>query len=405
MPPLVQTYGEDLLLIAHSLPQFLEYAETIARYLADMGMSLNVGKCAYATTTCIPSTLVHMDPNNAVAPWVCPTAKSTVRYLGLRLDLKGMASIKEKHVLRCEAILGWCKNTLGPACVPHEVMAAVGGIVRYAAPCLSVTTEEVVPTGVIRSRVPGLEIIRAAAYLLHTPPSGLMVHVVDASIIGEPLRRAHEALYRGIKGPTSHFINLHVLNWVVEGLHRPPRRVGAPHHCVVRQSSHLAAVPLEEPDFTALHPKAQSVHLMLPKEHATLLVPNEAGVLEPPVPSMRALQQVREAVWGSLRARTRVHTPLVGACELVPLGTVRHGPTHQDLLRARDGRLPTMSVMQRWRQKNPRLKGRGGCTGTVCEGRGVQSGSASRRQGHGVHVLEGARMRVHGVPTGVSGPG
>ena len=43
--------------------------------------------------------------------------------------------MKEKHVLRCEALLGWYKNRLGPASVPHEVMAAVvGGIVRYAAP-------------------------------------------------------------------------------------------------------------------------------------------------------------------------------------------------------------------------------------------------------------------------------
>ena len=90
---------------------------------------------------------------------------------------------------------------------------------------------------------------------------------------------------------------------------------------------------------------------MLPKEHATLLVPNEGGVLEPHVPSMRALQHVREAVWASLAARTRVHTPLAGACEVVPLGTVHHGPTHRDLLWARDGRLPTMQVMQQWRQK------------------------------------------------------
>ena len=50
MPPLVQAYCDDLVLIAHSLPQFLEYAAAIARYLTDMGMSLNVGKCAYANT-------------------------------------------------------------------------------------------------------------------------------------------------------------------------------------------------------------------------------------------------------------------------------------------------------------------------------------------------------------------
>ena len=145
MPPLVQAYCDDLLLIAHSLPQFLEYAAAIAQYLTDMGMSLNVGKCAYANTARIPSIMVCLNPGNAAAPWVCLRAKGTVPYLGLRLDPRGIASMKEKHVLRCEALLGWCKNTLGPASVPHEVMAAVvRGIVRYVAPYLSDTAEAVV---------------------------------------------------------------------------------------------------------------------------------------------------------------------------------------------------------------------------------------------------------------------
>ena len=146
-------------------------------------------------------------------------------------------------------------------------------------------------------------------------------------------------------------MNQHAWNWIVEGLRRLPRRVGGPHHRVVRQSSHLAAVPLEEPDFAAAHAKAPPVHLLLPKEHATLLVPKEDGVLEPHVPSMQALQQVRKAVWNSVAARTRAHMLLAGACEVVPLGAVHHGPTNRDLLRARDGRLPTMEVMRRWRQK------------------------------------------------------
>ena len=115
------------------------------------------------------------------------------------------------------------------------------------------------------------------------------MHVVDASIIGAQLCSAQEALCRGIKGPTSHFINQHALNWLVERLCRLPRRVGGPHHWVVRQSSHLAAVLLEEPNFAAAHTKAPPVHLLLPKEHTTLLVPNEGGVLEPHVPSLRAL--------------------------------------------------------------------------------------------------------------------
>ena len=145
VPPLVQAYCDDLLLITHSLPQFLEYAAAIARYLTDMGMSLNVGKCAYANTARIHSLMVCLSPGNKAAPWVCLRAKGMVPYLGLRLDPRGVATMKEKHVLRCEALLGWCKNTLGPASVRHEVMAAlVAGIVRYAAPYLSDTAEAVI---------------------------------------------------------------------------------------------------------------------------------------------------------------------------------------------------------------------------------------------------------------------
>ena len=145
VPSLVQAYCDDLLLIAHSLPQFMEYAAAIARYLTDMGMSLNVGKCAYANTARIHSIMVCLSPGNTAAPWVCLRAKGTVPYLGLRLDPRGVATMKEKHVLRCKALLGWCKNTLGRASVPHEVMAAVvGGIVRYAASYLSHTAEAVI---------------------------------------------------------------------------------------------------------------------------------------------------------------------------------------------------------------------------------------------------------------------
>ena len=45
-------------------------------------------------------------------------------------------------------------------------------------------------TGAIYGTVPEAEIIRAAAYLLHTPPSACTVPVVHASIIGGHLRRA-----------------------------------------------------------------------------------------------------------------------------------------------------------------------------------------------------------------------
>ena len=430
VPPLVQAYCDDLLLIAHSLPQFLEYAAAIARYLTDMGMSLNVGKCAYANTARIHSIMVCLSPGNTAAPWVCLHAKGTVPYLGVRLGPRGMATMKEKHVLRCEALLGWCKNTLGllsmpfvplaallfllgdvfegykqqddlasvplltphaggginpsplwvvhgrpafsRACaavhgcsewaivlllpagpvpdpdeysvpevvrmsnVPHDPHVAVtslrdggaveqGSVVVYQPSCSAtvwgadyttaldaiksvcgcdlawrphavyrpkvvlspeltassaaslgrmvqsphsdvawlephrycwvpvatkVTSSDASPqtddatnvavashgiptwTGAIYGTVPEAEIIGAAAYLLHTPPSACTVHVVDASIIGAHLRRAQEALYRGIKGPTSHLVNQHALSWIVEGLR--PRRVGGPHHWVVR---------------------------------------------------------------------------------------------------------------------------------------------------------------------------
>ena len=168
VPPLVQAYCDDLLLIAHSLLQFLEYGTAIAQYLADKGMSLSVGKCVYATTARIPSITVHLSPNNAVTAWVC-----LVPYLGLRLDPKGMASMEEKHVLRCEGLLGCCKNTLGPASVPHEVMAAVvGGIVRYLALYLSDTAEEVVTLNAA---------IKIAALQFENPPKNLSNVAVRSS--------------------------------------------------------------------------------------------------------------------------------------------------------------------------------------------------------------------------------
>ena len=210
-------------------------------------------------------------------------------------------------------------------------------------------------TVAIYGTVPEVEIIGAAAYLLHKPPSACTVHVLDASIIGAHLRRAQEALYQGIKGRTSHLVNQQALSWIVEGLQRLPCRVGGPHHWVVSQSSHLAAVPLKVPDSAAARAMAPPVHFVLPKEHAILLVPGKNGELEPCMPSIQALHQVREMEWRSLAARTTAHTPLAGACEAVPLGAVHHGPMHRIMVRARDGRLSTMQVMRRWRQKLTRM--------------------------------------------------
>ena len=79
---------------------------------------------------------------------------------------------------------------------------------------------------------------------------------------------------------------------------------------MVRQSSHLAVVPLEAPDSATARAMAPPVHLVLPKEHPILLVPGDDGELELRVLSMQALQHVREMKWRSLAACTRAHTPL-----------------------------------------------------------------------------------------------
>ena len=70
----------------------------------------------------------------------------------------------------------------------------------------------------IRCMVPETEVISAAAYLLNTPPSACTVHVMDSSITGAHLRRAQEALYRGIKRSTSDRANQHAFDLIVEGI-------------------------------------------------------------------------------------------------------------------------------------------------------------------------------------------
>ena len=119
--------------------------------------------------------------------------------------------------------------------------------------------------------------------------------MVDSSIVGVHVRRAQEALYCGIKGHTSHFVNQNALNWVVEGLRRLLWTIRVPNGWVVPPSAHLAAVPLEEPYFAVAYVSAPRVHLMLSKGHTTLLVPDENQMLEPHLPSMHVLQCVQAA--------------------------------------------------------------------------------------------------------------
>ena len=200
-------------------------------------------------------------------------------------------------------------------------------------------------TGAIRGTVPEAEIIGAAVYLLHTPPvrvlgarSGCLHHW------GAPTQSAGGLLpwHQGADLTSGQPACVELDSG---GTAAAATQNGGPHHWVVRHSSHLAAVPLEESDFAAARAMAPPFHLLLPKEHAVFLVPREDGELEPHVPSTQALQQGREMEWRSLAARTRAHKPLAGACEAVPLGAVHHGPTHRKLLRARDGRLSTTQVM------------------------------------------------------------
>ena len=142
----------------------------------------------------------------------------------------------------------------------------------------------------VRERLLGQEL----SWYTHLPPA-LQCMLLTHPSLGRNCKGPKRP-YRGIKGPTSHFIKQHALKWVVERLRRLPRGVGGPYHWVVRWCSYLAAVPLQDPDFAAAHVKAPPVHLMLPREHATLLVPDDNGVPEPHVPSVRALRLVIEAV-------------------------------------------------------------------------------------------------------------
>ena len=77
------------------------------------------------------------------------------------------------------------------------------GVTNVAIACHSSPTW----TGAIHGTVLEAQIIGAATFLLHTPTPGHAVHVVDAPIIVTHPRRAQESLYRGIKRPTSHFVN------------------------------------------------------------------------------------------------------------------------------------------------------------------------------------------------------
>ena len=84
----------------------------IVCYLADMGTSLNIRKRTNGNTTKTSSGMVCLDSENEVAPGVRLDADGGVPYIGLRLHLTGASSMKEEHVLPCQAFVIWCKNAL-----------------------------------------------------------------------------------------------------------------------------------------------------------------------------------------------------------------------------------------------------------------------------------------------------
>ena len=59
---LIQTYIDDLLVVAHTLQYFVGGVEAVAAYLGMMGMELNSRKCAMATTEGIPGLHLRLCP-------------------------------------------------------------------------------------------------------------------------------------------------------------------------------------------------------------------------------------------------------------------------------------------------------------------------------------------------------
>ena len=59
----IQAYIDDLLVVAHTLPHFVEGVEAVAAYLGMMGMELNPCKCAMATTEGVPELQLRLCPH------------------------------------------------------------------------------------------------------------------------------------------------------------------------------------------------------------------------------------------------------------------------------------------------------------------------------------------------------
>ena len=131
---LIQGYMDDLLVVADTLQHFVEGVEAVVAYLGMMGMELNPGKCAMATTEGVLGPQLRLCPHlENPSHWV-PAADS-VPYLGLQLQPDGEFSLQRKHRLRLAAVHHWCLNTLAPPKVVQDVILAIlGGVTQYVPP-------------------------------------------------------------------------------------------------------------------------------------------------------------------------------------------------------------------------------------------------------------------------------
>ena len=131
---LIQTYIDDLLVVANRLQHFVKGVESRDAYLGMMDMELNPRKCAMTTTEGFLGLQLRLCPHLEDA-WHCVLAVDSVPYLGLQLQPDGGFSLQRKHRRRLAAVHHWCLNTLAPPKVVQDVVLAVlGGLTQSLAP-------------------------------------------------------------------------------------------------------------------------------------------------------------------------------------------------------------------------------------------------------------------------------
>ena len=134
---LIQTYIDDLLVVAHTLQHFVEGVEAVAAYLGTMGIELIPRKCAMATTEGVPGLQLRLCPH-LETPWHWVPAADSVDYLGLQLQPDEEFSLQRKHRLRLAPVHQWCVNTLTPGKgVQDVILAILGGVTQYVAPFIA----------------------------------------------------------------------------------------------------------------------------------------------------------------------------------------------------------------------------------------------------------------------------